>query len=121
MQVGGAGHDAERRGRHAAVGEDLLGASLVKREPEGERVAARVRDLQVLADRRDVRLAARTARPLGNVEDDVGAGEGETVLIVQGSSARFTEQTKKLPVDATIIGIVDQVSVGGASVFKSGT
>jgi ethanolamine utilization protein EutN len=52
--------------------------------------------------------------------DTVGAGEGETVLIVQGSSARFTEQTKKLPVDATIIGIVDQVNVGGAAVFKSG-
>lgn len=51
--------------------------------------------------------------------DTVGAGEGETVLIVQGSSARFTEQTKKLPVDATIIGIVDQVNVAGASVFKS--
>lgn len=51
--------------------------------------------------------------------DTVGAGEGETVLIVQGSSARFTEQTKKLPVDATIIGIVDQVSVGGANIYKS--
>jgi ethanolamine utilization protein EutN len=52
--------------------------------------------------------------------DTVGCGEGETVLIVQGSSARFTEATKKLPVDATIIGIVDQVLVGPTSVFKAG-
>jgi ethanolamine utilization protein EutN len=52
--------------------------------------------------------------------DTVGCGEGETVLIVQGSSARFTDATKKLPVDATIIGIVDQVLVGPTSVFKAG-
>ena len=41
------------------------------------------------------------------------------MLIVQGSSARFTEATKKLPVDATIIGIVDQVLVGPTPVFKT--
>ena len=34
------------------------------------------------------------------VVDTVGAGEGEVVLCVQGSSARFTPQTKTLPVDA---------------------
>ena len=31
--------------------------------------------------------------------DTVGAGEGEFVLIVQGSSARLTPETKNLPVD----------------------
>jgi len=46
------------------------------------------------------------------VVDTVGAGEGEVVLCVQGSSARFTEQTEKLPIDAAIVGIVDQVQVG---------
>jgi ethanolamine utilization protein EutN len=51
--------------------------------------------------------------------DVVGAGEGETVLIVQGSSARFCEETKKLPVDCTIIGIVDAVNVGDATIFKN--
>lgn len=45
--------------------------------------------------------------------DTVGAGEGEVVLCVQGSSARYTEQTKTLPIDAAVIGIVDQVRVGG--------
>ncbi|MDA0285156.1 MAG: EutN/CcmL family microcompartment protein, partial [Planctomycetota bacterium] len=50
--------------------------------------------------------------------DTVGAGEGETVLIVQGSSARFTEDTKLLPIDAAIIGIVDSVEAHGNTVFK---
>ena len=50
--------------------------------------------------------------------DTVGAGEGETVLIVQGSSARFTEDTKMLPIDAAIIGIVDSVEAHGSTVFK---
>jgi len=51
--------------------------------------------------------------------DPVGAGEGEVVLIVQGSSARFTEETKKLPVDCAIIGIVDNVQLGSRSIYKS--
>jgi ethanolamine utilization protein EutN len=51
--------------------------------------------------------------------DTVGAGEGEMVLIVQGSSARYTPETKTLPIDAAIIGIVDQVQVGGHTVFKN--
>ena len=51
--------------------------------------------------------------------DTVGAGEGETVLIVQGSSARFTDETKMLPIDAAIIGIVDSVEVFGKSVFSA--
>ncbi len=53
------------------------------------------------------------------VVDTVGAGEGEVVLCVQGSSARFTPQTKTLPVDAAIVGIVDQVHVGAKSVFSA--
>lgn len=51
--------------------------------------------------------------------DTVGAGEGETVLIVQGSSARFTEETKALPIDCAIIGIVDSVQVYGQNVFRA--
>ena len=59
-------------------------------------------------------------RPTGRsfvVVDTVGAGEGEVVLCVQGSSARLTPQTKPLPVDAAIIGIVDQVQVGSQSLL----
>ena len=43
--------------------------------------------------------------------DVVGAGEGQFVLVVQGSSARMTPETKPLPVDCTIIGVVDSVNV----------
>lgn len=53
------------------------------------------------------------------VVDAVGAGEGQVVLIVQGSSARFTPETKPLPVDAAIIGIVDTVQFQGDMVFKN--
>lgn len=51
--------------------------------------------------------------------DTMGAGEGEVVLCVQGSSARFTKETKSLPIDAAIIGIVDQVQVGQKQIFSS--
>jgi microcompartment protein CcmK/EutM len=50
--------------------------------------------------------------------DTVGAGEGELVLVVQGSSARLTPETKTLPVDAVIIGIVDQVHIDKKSVYS---
>ena len=48
--------------------------------------------------------------------DTMGAGENEYVLVVQGSSARMTAETKNLPVDAVIIGIVDSVRVGKENV-----
>ena len=49
--------------------------------------------------------------------DTTGAGQDEFVLIVQGSSARLTPETKNLPVDALIIGIVDTVHVDQQCVF----
>ena len=49
--------------------------------------------------------------------DTIGSGVGEFVLIVQGSSARLTEETKQIPIDALIVGIVDSVHVEGANVF----
>ena len=51
--------------------------------------------------------------------DTVGAGQGETVLICQGSSARFTPETEKLPIDAAVIGIVDSVNVENKTVFSA--
>src|SRR5258708_33044846 len=53
------------------------------------------------------------------VVDTVGAGLGEMVLIVQGSSARLTPETEKLPVDCTIIGIVDSVNVENKTIFSA--
>jgi microcompartment protein CcmK/EutM len=41
--------------------------------------------------------------------DTVDAGFRETVIIVQGSSARLAATCKDCPVDASIVGIVDTV------------
>jgi ethanolamine utilization protein EutN len=43
--------------------------------------------------------------------DAVGAGVGELVLLVQGSSARMALDNESCPVDATIVGIIDQIDV----------
>ena len=50
--------------------------------------------------------------------DSVGAGEGELVLVVQGSSARQTSRTDGRPVDAVIFAIVDTVEQNGKTAFK---
>ncbi|MEL6108721.1 MAG: EutN/CcmL family microcompartment protein [Planctomycetota bacterium] len=49
--------------------------------------------------------------------DTLGSGEDDFVLITQGSSARLTPETQKLPIDAVIIGIVDQVHIDKLSVY----
>ncbi|MFA6433384.1 MAG: EutN/CcmL family microcompartment protein [Elusimicrobiales bacterium] len=60
-------------------------------------------------------------KPRGNVLvgiDSVGAGPGELVLLVQGSSARQTSGTENSPVDCTIFAIVDTIEKDGATVFR---
>jgi microcompartment protein CcmK/EutM len=78
----------------------------------------------VVATRKDERLVsaklmvARPVDPTGKTEgnylvavDTVDAGVGETVLIVSGSSARMASGLKDCPVDAAIVGVVDQIEV----------
>ncbi|MEM9754256.1 MAG: EutN/CcmL family microcompartment protein [Planctomycetota bacterium] len=48
--------------------------------------------------------------------DLIGAGEGQLVLIVQGSSARMADGMSKTPTDAVVIGIVDSAVVGGTRI-----
>ncbi len=43
--------------------------------------------------------------------DAVGAGVGEQVLVVTGSAARVAVDKPDSPVDATIIGIIDQFDI----------
>jgi microcompartment protein CcmK/EutM len=77
----------------------------------------------VVATRKDARLEGkkllicRLIDPDGNDErgyliavDTVHAGFRERVLIVQGSSARMAYSCKDTPVDAAIVGIVDEIS-----------
>jgi ethanolamine utilization protein EutN len=75
-----------------------------------------VEPLRVDAAKRD-RLVA-TGRTFV-VVDTVGAGQGEMVLVVQGSSARLTPETEKLPIDAAIVGIVDSVNVENEMIFSA--
>jgi ethanolamine utilization protein EutN len=49
--------------------------------------------------------------------DMLGAGEGEYVLITQGSSARLTPETRDMPIDTVVVGIVDQVTVDNDCVY----
>ncbi|MFP6586718.1 MAG: EutN/CcmL family microcompartment protein [Pirellulaceae bacterium] len=49
--------------------------------------------------------------------DTLGAGAGDYVLLTQGSSARLTEETRQLPIDAVVVGIVDQVRVDSNCVY----
>ena len=50
--------------------------------------------------------------------DTVGAGEGELVIISQGSSARQTSKTTDSPVDSAIIGILDSLEVDRDVTFR---
>lgn len=68
-----------------------------------------------------VREATHTNELVGKpfvAADTVGAGAGELVLIAQGSSARQTEKTKDRPVDAVIMGILDELEVEGSLTFR---
>ncbi len=62
----------------------------------------------------DVRVADLTLAPSYVVAvDSVGAGLGELVIVVTGSSARIAQGMKERPVDSTIIGIIDTINIGG--------
>ncbi len=50
--------------------------------------------------------------------DGVGAGTGEIVFYVAGSSSRMTTVTQGKPSDAAIIGIVDTIDLDGAVVYR---
>ncbi len=47
--------------------------------------------------------------------DAVGAGVGVRVVVVRGSGARLAVDNDQGPVDATIIGIIDQVDIEGVA------
>ena len=78
----------------------------------------------VVATRKDPRLEGhklllvKPISPDGKEEsgyvvavDTVQAGSSETVIVVSGSSARMAEGCKDKPVDASIVGIVDTISL----------
>lgn len=50
--------------------------------------------------------------------DAVGAGPGEVVFYVAGSSSRLTAVTEGKPSDASIIAIVDNIELDGKLVYR---
>ena len=50
--------------------------------------------------------------------DTVGAGEGEMVIVTQGSSARLTDMTSNVPTDAVVVGIIDAIQAGEQELFN---
>ena len=80
----------------------------------------------VVATRKDPRLEGKKLLVLRQVSaegadeagymvavDTVGAGFKEKVLTVSGGSARFASGCKECPVDAAVIGIIDNVELDG--------
>jgi ethanolamine utilization protein EutN len=78
----------------------------------------------IVASRKDPRLEGskllivKPVSPEGKDEagyviaiDTVSAGSKETVIVVTGSSARMADGCKDKPVDASIVGIVDTVTL----------
>lgn len=50
--------------------------------------------------------------------DSVGAGVGEVVFFVAGSSARYTGATEGKPADSSIIAIVDLIEKEGKYTYR---
>ncbi len=78
----------------------------------------------VVATRKDSRLEGKkllVCRPVSPEGEDssgylvavdtVSAGYRERILVVQGSSARMASGCKDIPVDAAVVGIVDEVAL----------
>jgi ethanolamine utilization protein EutN len=66
-----------------------------------------------------VDLIGPDGKPRGDTHvaaDSIGAGNGEWVLVVQGSSARKTFDSE-VPIDMSVIGIVDEVVIRNEVLF----
>ncbi|MCG0276290.1 MAG: EutN/CcmL family microcompartment protein [Thermosediminibacteraceae bacterium] len=74
------------------IGEKLLIVNPIKRKEENSWSLIEGENLIVAVDR-------------------VGAGIGETVLVVTGSTASKVIEHKNAPVDAAIIGIIDEIEI----------
>jgi len=51
-------------------------------------------------------------------QDVIGAGPGEVVMVVKGSTARIAAGDANKPVDVVIVGILDSLSVDDKQTYK---
>jgi microcompartment protein CcmK/EutM len=68
-----------------------------------------------------VRDADTEGKPKGEpyiAVDTVSAGTGDLVIITDGSSARYTNQTTNAPVDAVIVGVIDSLELSGKVSYR---
>jgi ethanolamine utilization protein EutN len=68
-----------------------------------------------------VQPADASGNPIGQVflaVDLVGAGEGELVVVSQGSSARMVTGQTSSPIDAAIVGILDSLRYEGVISYR---
>lgn len=68
-----------------------------------------------------VNLIGPDAKPTSNyvvAVDSVGAGQGEVVIVVRGSSARQAKTLANVPTDTSIVAIVDSIELKGKIVFN---
>ena len=69
-----------------------------------------------------VQPLGKNLKPDGNVliaADEVGAGFGEMVIVTQGSPAmQAFSKTELVPVDAVVVGIVDNLELDDEAVGK---
>ena len=69
-----------------------------------------------------VRNADTAGKPIGDpyiAVDTVSAGTGDLVMVTDGSSARYTNQTTNAPVDAVIVGVIDSLEMSGKVIYQS--
>jgi microcompartment protein CcmK/EutM len=52
--------------------------------------------------------------------DTVDAGTSDLVIVTEGSSARYSDLTRDLPVDAVVVGVLDSLETGGKFTFQKG-
>jgi ethanolamine utilization protein EutN len=68
-----------------------------------------------------VNLTGPDTKPTNNylvAIDSVGAGDGEIVIVVRGSSARQTDDLSNVPTDASIVAIVDTIELRGGVAYS---
>jgi ethanolamine utilization protein EutN len=68
-----------------------------------------------------VRDADTEGKPKGEpyiAVDTVSAGTGDLVIITDGSSARYTNQTTDAPVDDVIVGVIDSLELSGKVSYR---
>ena len=68
-----------------------------------------------------VNLVEPDLKPTSNflvAVDSVGAGEGEIVIVVRGSSARQSAQLASVPTDSSIVAIIDSIEYRKKTIYQ---